>query len=392
MSINSYKYNKIEEGEPSPPHNVINESETDLEESLLKESTIHKSGGDRGKFKLFNSMKINKPIKIILVFFIISVIGYICVDIYNRDDNYKLRKYVKIEYTDDNVNDYNDNWNNTTVNKNAFFVMLTSEGNKVDNYYMYVSTIVYRLLHKKEIRTKRTDVDVVVMVTEDVADWKIRNLRNLGAVIKVVNKIRVGTNYIINRSWRNCYTKLRMFEMTEYETIVYLDADLYLKKNIDELFDIARDVRNKTGRNDFFGAVTDGSIKVNYHNRERKGMLNAGLMILTPEVAVYNDLIELAPQKKLYNAGFMEQGLLSYYYSDYNNLFNRTRYHLDPRYNAQWLDDNNMDYYDKVYIIHQKLGNIESAKSKKVQKDIFNSIVEWISFVNKDEKIDIEYD
>ncbi|ORX56560.1 nucleotide-diphospho-sugar transferase [Piromyces finnis] len=269
--------------------------------------------------------------------------------------------------------------------------MLTSEGEQVDNYYMYTSAVVYRLLHKEETRIKRNDIDVIVMVTEDVADWKLRGLHNLGAIIKRVNKITLDIKNI-NERWRNCYTKLRMFGMTEYDTIIYLDADLYIKKNVDELFDLANDIRNTTGRNDFFGAVTDSPIKINYNNRERKGMLNAGIMILTPEIALYNDLIELAPKIELYDKRFMEQGLLSYYYSDTNNLFNRTRYHLDPRYNAQWLSDSVFnEYYDKVYIIHQKLGNTEHAKSKQVQKDIFNSIVEWMSFANN-EKIDISYD
>jgi len=297
----------------------------------------------------------------------------------------KLTNNENIKFIDD-INYSYENWNNTTGNKNAYLIMLTSEGDQIDLYYIYTSAVVYRLLHKEEIRTKRTDVDVVVMVTEDVADWKLRGFHNLGAVVKRVNKIKMDEN--ANGRWANCYTKLNMFQMTEYETIIYLDADLYIKKNIDELFDIANDVRNKTGRNDFFGAVTDGPISENFNNRERKGMLNAGLLVLTPEIDLYNDLMKLAPQKKLYDKQFMEQGLLSYYYSDDNNLFNRTRYHLDARYNAQWLDDEESKYYDDVYVIHQKLGNDEAAKNKKVQEDIINSIIEWITFVNSNEKID----
>ncbi|ORX48902.1 nucleotide-diphospho-sugar transferase [Piromyces finnis] len=390
-SENNYQYNEVEDDEAFLLENInLEESKNDIEEALINRN---ENGKKNSKFNIIKSLKRNKAkiIKINVVILIILFIAYTVIDICNRDENYVLRKYVKVEDSYD-ANDNYDNWNNNTGNKNAFLVMLTSEGNSVDNYYMYTSTIVYRLLHKEETRTRRDDVDVVIMVTEDVADWKLRGLHNLGAVIKRVNKIRMGTNYIINRRWRNCYTKLHMFEMTEYDTIVYLDADLFIKKNIDELFDIANDVRNTTGRNDFFGAVTDGSIKINYNNRERKGMLNAGIMILTPEMKVYNDLIELAPKKELYNSGFMEQGLLSYYYSDFNNQFNRTRYHLDARYNAQWLDESAYDeYYDKVYIIHQKIGNIESSKSKQVQKNIFNSIVEWISYVNN-EKLDISYD
>jgi len=378
INNNDYEYDDVEEGEIYPLD--------DMEDSLLEES-IYERRNKRSKFKLLKNKKL---IRIIFIIIIFCLIGYITLDIYNRDANYKLKKYVR--YVEPaNENDKYENWNNNTGNKNAYLIMFTSEGESVENYYMYTSTIVYRLLHKEGIKTKRNDVDVVVMVTEDVADWKLRGLHNLGAIIKRVNKIRMGTNYIINRRWRNCYTKLHMFEMTEYETIIYLDSDLLINKNIDELFDVANEVRNKTGRHDFFGAVTDGSIRRNYNNKERKGMMNAGLMVLTPEVAVYNDLIELAPKKDLYNAGFMEQGLLTYYYSDFDNKFNRTRYHLDARYNAQWLDDSNEEFYDKVYIIHQKLGNIEGAKGQRVQKAIFDSIVEWLSYDNNKE-IDISYD
>jgi len=380
-SSNNYLYN--EDGEVEEEGLLEETRIQNMEEFLFEDDIIQEN-------KYRNTKKRNKMIKIcFIILIIVSFLGYKCYDIYNRDENYILKKYVEVDKTGD-INDKYENWNNTTGNKNAYLIMLTSEGENVDNYYMYVSTIVYRLLHKEETRTRRKDIDVIVMVTEEVADWKLRSIHKLGAIIKRVNRIRYNSSVIVNRRWRNCYTKLHMFQMTEYETIIYLDADLYIKKNIDELFDTASEVRNTTGRNDFFGAVTDGSIRVNYNNRERKGMLNAGLMVLTPEVKVYDDLIELAPKKELYNTGFMEQGLLTYYYSDFNNQFNRTRYHLDPRYNAQWLDDSNMDFYDKVYVIHQKLGKIEGAKSKQVQKDIFNSIVEWISFV-KGEKVEIPY-
>jgi len=272
----------------------------DMEETLLENPLRYEIGNKNKKSKSFRKKII---ITIILLILLIPIIAYVYPKIYKattvkteEDINDQLKKFVRIIDTDEN-NNYN-NWNNTTGNKNAYLIMFTSEGEKVDNYYLYVSAITYRLLHKENIRTERKDVDVVVMVTEDVADWKLRGLHNLGAIVKRVNKIQMGTEGI-NQRWVNCYTKLQMFQMLEYETIVYLDADLYIKKNIDELFDLAKEVRNKTGRNDFFGAVTDGAIRNQLNNTEHKGKLNAGLMILTPEIAVYKDLLELAPKKRI---------------------------------------------------------------------------------------------
>ncbi|OUM68353.1 glycosyltransferase family 8 protein [Piromyces sp. E2] len=372
---------------------IIDIETDDMEESLLDDVPVQKRDNRSTKSKIFKL--------IIKIFILIGVIALICGGIYyyrkkklekqNEDENDILRKYVKVETSFDE-NDVYTNWNSTTGNKNAFLVMLTSPGEEVDNYYMYTSAIVYRLLHNEEVRIKRKDVDVIVMVTEEVADWKLRGLHRLGAIIKRVNKIVLDSNVGVNPRWINCYTKLRMYEMTEYETIIYLDADLFIKKNIEELFDIAKEEREKSGRQDFFGAVTDGSIKINFDHKERKGMLNAGLMVLTPELAAYKDLIELTPKRDLYDKRFMEQGLLSYYYADDNNKFNRTRYHLDPRYNAQWLSNSSMEFYDKVYVIHQKLGHYESAASKntKVQQDIVNSIVEWINY-DHGKKVEIKW-
>jgi len=372
---------------------IVDIATYDMEDTLLDDVPVQKRNNRRSKSRISKS-RIFKLIITILI--LIGIIALICGRIHynrkkkeNQDENDVLRQYVKLETSFDE-NDVYENWNSSTGNKNAFLIMLTSPGEQVDDYYMFTSAIVYRLLHNEEVRIRRDDVDVIVMVTEEVADWKLRGLHRQGAIIKRVNKIALDSNEGVNPRWINCYTKLRMFEMTEYETIIYLDADLYIKKNIDELFDIAKEQREKTGRQDFFGAVTDGNIKINYNNRERKGMFNAGLMILTPELDVYNDLIELIPQRELYNKKFMEQGLLSYYYADDNNKFNRTRYHLDPRYNAQWLSNSNMEYYDKVYIIHQKLGHYERAKSTKVQQDIINSIVEWMSY-DHGKKIEIEW-
>jgi hypothetical protein len=50
----------------------------------------------------------------------------------------------------------------------------------------------------------------------------------------IVNPFKRGET---NPNWKHTYSKLRIFEQREFDKIVYLDADMLICKNIDELFD-----------------------------------------------------------------------------------------------------------------------------------------------------------
>ena len=94
------------------------------------------------------------------------------------------------------------------------------------------------------LRQQKTQHDLIVMVTPDVSVHAMKLLRKLyDRVIKVQYiKTRVksalrGKRYRSEDAWiQYSLTKARMLNLTEYDKIVWLDADSLVLSNIDDLF------------------------------------------------------------------------------------------------------------------------------------------------------------
>jgi len=99
--------------------------------------------------------------------------------------------------------------------------------------------------------------------------------------------------------WGHMATKLRLWEMTQYERIMYLDADTILTGPVSETFATVKG----------FGAE-----KPLHHSH-----FNAGVMLLTPNTATFSELIALGKGEHANLFGnaidCTEQGLLNNYYN-----------------------------------------------------------------------------
>jgi len=108
------------------------------------------------------------------------------------------------------------------------------------------------------------------------------------------------------------YTKLRLFELEEFDQVFYLDADMLVIKPFTEVWSFpvplaaARDVRKG------FGWLPT---------------INAGSLLLKPNKRLFEHMMEIAPKFK-YNAVFAEQGLLQAYWA-------QALTHLPYIYNGQ---------------------------------------------------------
>ena len=86
----------------------------------------------------------------------------------------------------------------------------------------------------QSIKETKTKYPFVVMVTEEVTEVARQILTMEGAIIKEVTKVSNPKSDEIRYQW--VYTKLRIWEFVEYDRIVFLDADIIVRTNIDELF------------------------------------------------------------------------------------------------------------------------------------------------------------
>lgn len=66
--------------------------------------------------------------------------------------------------------------------------------------------------------------------------WKRKKLEQEGATVLVVEKL--GSNWLqpLADRWKDIMTKLRLWELVQYDRIIFLDADTFLLKPMDGIF------------------------------------------------------------------------------------------------------------------------------------------------------------
>lgn len=163
-------------------------------------------------------------------------------------------------------------------------------------------------------------------------------------------------DYLVNTSekgtshWNFTFDKLQIWGLTQFEKLVFLDCDMLIVRNLDNLFDCLP-----------FSAV---SADCSYPGNESwAGGLNSGLMVIEPDKEVEKGLLEsVAPVialSKEQNKMVGDQDVIKYYLSDWGKC---TDLHLDEGYN---LFADHLTYYirhlgyrltgDKgkpIYVIH----------------------------------------
>ncbi|HKX19337.1 MAG TPA: glycosyltransferase [bacterium] len=155
-----------------------------------------------------------------------------------------------------------------------------------------------------------------------------------------------------HRHWAGVFEKLIVFSLCQFRKIVYLDSDLLVIKNIDELFD-------KPHMSAVIADIYPGNHKCVY--------LNAGLMVIEPESDLTDRLIELLPnafesEKQWRTAAGRPvsigvQSVINMFWSEW---ISRNALHLDHKYNVM---ADQVDYYrreldckwrgpDGIHVLH----------------------------------------
>ncbi|EMR10480.1 hypothetical protein PNEG_01193 [Pneumocystis murina B123] len=151
--------------------------------------------------------------------------------------------------------------------------------------------------------------------------------------------------YLLGRpDLRSSFTKIHIWAQEKFKKIIYLDADAFCLKNIDELFDLDTD----------FAAVPD----VGWPD-----IFNSGVFITKPNISVYNSLLNLAKNSISFDGG--DQGLLNFYFSNWKRL--PFTYNVVPSFSYQ--------YFPAYYHFKSKISVIHFAGTKKpwmLSKDEIN--------------------
>lgn len=204
------------------------------------------------------------------------------------------------------------------------------------SFITYLSSDDYMLgvlsLHKSWQRAK-SKYDFHCIVSNVIHEEVIDKLKSNGVKIIKFNQIKIPENLIIyNKNYcytnyevlKNYYNKLVVFGLDKFEKIIYMDADMIMIDNIDELFDKPH-----------MSAVL---------NHQENGIyyFNSGIMIIEPSRELFIDMLKSLNEmneKQMYDSAnkdhhcLWDQDFLNYYFKNWGVNIGEI---LDIRYNAFW--------------------------------------------------------
>ena len=206
------------------------------------------------------------------------------------------------------------------------------------------------VLHRSLIETE-TKYPLYVAVTDDVSEENLMLLEQLHIptlhfdILIPPNMNKEDAPDIITTldeyGWHKALCKLNMFGLTQFDKIVFIDADIIVKNNMDELFSKP----HLTACEDY------GSFST---NTDETYSLNSGLVVIEPDEQTAINIIQFLEQFDSQGKLIHDQWIIQEYYKGWKEAIGL---HLSPYY-AIWttrFDENRVEYYyhrHKIKSIH----------------------------------------
>ena len=244
------------------------------------------------------------------------------------------------------------------------YVTLISSSTPLDDlknpYFLSTRALVDRLVRFDRTKTNRP---VIVLVTPTIQPNLRHYLEKDGAQVMVVSRLLPkGFNTDPQAQWANCFTKFHMWNL-DYDTLFYLDADILPLANLDDAFTKYTQVPGFE-----FLAPSD----INGELQELP-TFNAGMMLLRPNATLFDQFMEQAGHKENYDAHFMEQGFLNWYY---RNLTER----LPRYYSGNWVQkDFKMIKRLKLRTVHEKYWWLSTFDyNQRLVRTLFEDVIQQL--------------
>ena len=201
--------------------------------------------------------------------------------------------------------------------KNYSYVTLLTN----DSYVYGVALLV------ETMKQTNTKYPLHVLIIDEVHAATIEILDQLGVTYEYVDVIPTPEDIYehnlkfeanVAATWRNCWTKFRIFEQTQFNKIVFLDADIMILKNLDHLFDCPH-----------MTSCLDGEYFNVWPGWDH---FNSGCMVIEPSEKLFNDILNFAnnlKEEELPTYIIADQEVLNFYYKDWPD---QKELHLDKYY------------------------------------------------------------
>ena len=193
-----------------------------------------------------------------------------------------------------------------------------------DDYFVATRVLAYQLLHAPNTSTN-SSIPFVVLATPDIAESKLERLREDGAMVKVIEKIREPWMKPGRERWRDMLSKLHMWKLIEYEKTLFLDADMLIVKRMDGIFTDSTTAPIKT--HTALAEADEGTLPSSYiftaqtyfdHSNHQYPpyppgkYFSGGFFLAQPSIKAFNYYRNLASMEDKFDSNGMEQNMLNY--------------------------------------------------------------------------------
>lgn len=233
---------------------------------------------------------------------------------------------------------------------------------EADGYFLGTRVMLYQLLHSKI--AGNSSIPVIVMVTDKISARKRARLEKDGATVIQVERLQNNWMHAAHPRWADLLTKLRLFELTDYHKICYMDSDILITDTLDGVFFDEATLTQQTLNNPAETKEDEGKMPRTYmlaaHSDTygydhpyppdpNKDYLNCGFLVFQPSKALFNYYMAVSGIEGRFDSGMMEQNLLNYAHRWAGNMPWRP---LWPGWNVNWPTER--DYQGGARSFHAK--------------------------------------
>lgn len=251
--------------------------------------------------------------------------------------------------------------------KYAFATFLATRNPSLkDPYFLAIHSLIYRLLWSQKSRTQK--YPLVVFVAEFVIPEQRALLTGAGALVRELSPLEWEPNVPgVQKRWKDLFAKLNMWKETEFERVLFLDADAFPLASMDEMFDIPQIsscIPEKLHLDDFltegpvcepyiFAGVPQDPFNTEYPN------INVGSMVFTPSLRMHQRLLQNYVKTDKYDCLMAEQAFLNWQFGP-DSAYPATK--LERQWGGFFPTQ---DDGDKLKVVHEKIWVAEDGWLKE---------------------------
>ncbi|KAA8564192.1 hypothetical protein EYC84_011139 [Monilinia fructicola] len=230
---------------------------------------------------------------------------------------------------------------------------------------MAVQSLIYRVLWRPSSKTQ--SYPFIAFVASHVTQEQRQLLAGAGAIVRELDPIDwnpspkdlvSGQDVPILGRWRDTFSKLHMWSQTDFDRILFLDADAFPLENIDAMFDLAVPKSCNALQQDADDFFPDGSPSCHGEafifagvpqNSDAALEINVGAMVFTPSQLLYRRFLQNYRKYAMYNTKMADQAFFAWQFKT-DGAFPATP--LERRWGGFFPRE---DDRGKLKVVHEKL-------------------------------------